>query len=96
MHLPFGRCILFFRVSINPQTVKMQVIIVQLLQSLSLEKKVDFAKQKTDEEQKVLAAQGLLAYCTKRNLPYHLYADGCVLLVFGALATSDSLSKKLF
>ncbi len=40
---------------------------------------------------KALAAQGLLAYCTKRNLPYHLYADGCVLLVFGAFLASASL-----
>ncbi len=45
---------------------------------------------------KVLAAQGILTYCTKRNLPYHLYADGCVLFVFGAFLASASLSKRLF
>ena len=42
---------------------------------------------------KKLATQGILTYCTTRTLPYHLYADGFELLVFGASLTSGSLSK---
>ncbi len=43
----------------------------------------------------MLAAQGILTYCTKRDLPYHLYADGCVLFVFGAFLTSARVWKIL-
>jgi len=46
---------------------------------------------------KALAVQGVLTYCTTRLLPYHLYADGVELFVFGAPLTSGSLPKnKLF
>ena len=43
---------------------------------------------------KKLATQDILTYCTTRTLPYHLYADGFELFVFGAPLTSASLSKK--
>ena len=33
---------------------------------------------------KKLATQDVLTYCTTRSLPYHLYADGSELFVFGA------------
>ena len=44
----------------------------------------------------MLAAQGILTYCTTRTLPYHPYADECELLVLPALLTSVSLSKISF
>ena len=45
---------------------------------------------------KALATQDILTYFTTRTLPYHLYADGFELFVFGASLTSVSLSKKSF
>ena len=42
---------------------------------------------------KTLATQDILTYCTTHSLPYHLYADGSELFVFGASLTSASLSK---
>ena len=44
----------------------------------------------------MLAAQGVLTYCTNRTLPYHLYADGSGLLVLAAPLPSDSPSKTSF
>ena len=42
---------------------------------------------------KKLAVQGVLTYCTTRTLPYHLYADECELLVFGASLPSVGFIK---
>ena len=45
---------------------------------------------------KSLATQDILTYCWVRTLPYHLYADGFDLFVFGASLPSASLSKNKF
>ena len=44
----------------------------------------------------MLAAQGILTYCTTDPLPYHLYADECQLFVLPAFVTSVRLSKMCF
>ena len=45
---------------------------------------------------KLLATQDILTYCTTRSLPYHLYADGSELFVFGASLTAAGMSKRDF
>ena len=81
------------RVSIKPQTVKMQFLMIGALH-ICKERKNQFRTWAAIE--KALAWQGILTYCANRTLPYSMYADGSGLLVFAPFSTSGSLSKKLF